>query len=74
MKNVRYVACIILGGLIVTMGGCSKQEKTIGGTLIGAGTGALIGSAAGGTTGGIIGAIGGGAIGGIIGHSSGDDK
>ena len=75
MKNFRLV--LALAGLSVSMllSGCTKQEKTVGGAVLGAGTGALIGGAASGNAGGAIagGAIG-GVAGGLIGHSLGDDE
>jgi uncharacterized protein YcfJ len=61
-------------GAMVSFSGCTKEEKTVAGVVIGAGTGAAIGGAAGGGGGAAIGAVVGGAAGGIIGHESGDDR
>jgi uncharacterized protein YcfJ len=70
----RLIAVAVAVSTLALVSGCTKQEKTISGALIGAGTGALIGSAAGHTGGGIAGAAIGGVAGGLIGHSMGDDK
>lgn len=66
------VAIILFSGTMLLMG-CSKEEKTVGGALIGAGTGAVIGGAAGGAGGAVGGGILGGVAGGLIGNSMGDD-
>jgi len=67
------LALILFAGTIM-LTGCSKQEKTLGGALIGAGAGAGIGAAAGGGGGAAIGAGVGAITGGLIGHSMGDDE
>ena len=78
MKNRKIViwkavaAIILFSGTMLLMG-CSKEEKTVGGVLIGAGTGAVIGGAAGGGGGAAAGGILGGITGGLIGNSMGDD-
>jgi uncharacterized protein YcfJ len=76
MKKYIVLALVGIVGIsyLMVTSGCTKKEKTVGGVLIGAGTGALIGGAAGGGGGAAIGAVVGGAGGGIIGHSLGDDK
>jgi uncharacterized protein YcfJ len=74
MKFIPIIGMIALFGSLVFITGCTKEEKTISGVAIGAGSGALIGSAAGGTTGGVVGGVTGGVLGGVIGHSLGDDK
>lgn len=66
------VLILMAGTLLLT--GCSKQEKTLGGALIGAGAGAGIGAAAGGGPGAAVGGVIGAVTGGVIGHSMGDDK
>jgi osmotically inducible lipoprotein OsmB len=64
-QNSKVISLIVLiGGL----GGCATNTDT--GTLIGAGTGALVGNVASG--GSAIGTIGGAAVGGIIGHEVGE--
>ena len=73
-RTISIIMCIGLLGAALTFSGCSKEEKTLAGVGIGAGTGALIGSAAGGTKGGLAGAAIGGVAGGLIGHSLGDDE
>lgn len=55
---------VLIGGL----GGCATNTDT--GTLIGAGTGAVVGNLA--TGGSAIGTLGGAAVGGIIGHEVGE--
>ena len=66
------LAVILFSGTMLFVG-CSKDEKTVGGTLIGAGTGAIIGGAAGGTGGAIGRGVIGGIAGGLIGNSLGDN-
>lgn len=73
-KVIHLVALVATIGSLALLTGCSKQEKTVSGALLGAGTGALMGSAAGGTGGGLAGAAIGGVAGGLVGHSMGDDK
>ena len=74
MKYIKLMAVIALLGSSILLSSCSKEEKTLAGAAIGAGTGALVGSAAGGTGGGVAGAAIGGVAGGLIGHSLGDDN
>lgn len=69
MNKTKSLTFIVVTSMALLMAGCSKQEKTIAGAAIGAGTGALIGSAAGGAGGGIAGAALGGLAGGVIGHN-----
>ncbi len=63
-------AIILAGALLAaTLGGCSeynRTDRTIGGGLIGAGAGALIGSASGNAgAGALIGGVGGAVIGNV---------
>ncbi len=75
MKKITYMIALAMTiSSLALLTSCTKQEKTVAGAAIGAGTGALVGSAAGGTGGGIAGAAIGGVAGGLIGHSMGDDK
>ena len=74
MAFKKQIAGILVISCMLMIGGCTKKEKTVGGVLIGAGTGAAIGGLAGGGTGAAIGAVGGGVAGGLIGHSMGDDE
>jgi len=76
MKKYIVLALVGIVGIsyLMVTSGCTKKEKTVGGILIGAGTGAAIGGAAGGGGGAAIGAVVGATGGGIIGHSLGDDK
>lgn len=74
MKIIRIIPVFLLILSMLGLSGCSKQERTIAGILIGAGTGALIGSAVGGTGGGVAGAAIGGITGGVIGNASGHDN
>lgn len=73
-KVTRLIALAVAVSSLTLLTGCTKQEKTISGVLIGAGTGALIGSAVGNTGGGVAGAAIGGVAGGLIGNSMGNDK
>ena len=72
----RFLAVFIMGLMLASacvLSSCTKKEKTVGGALIGAGTGAAIGSAVGNTEGAIAGGALGAVAGGLIGHSMGDD-
>ena len=73
-KTIRTIAYVTALSTLTLLTGCTKQEKTGSGVLIGAGTGALIGGLAGGPGGAVAGGVIGGAGGGIIGHSMGDDE
>ena len=72
LMSILATVALIVTLTVVT--GCTKQEKTVGGVLIGAGTGAAIGGVAGGGTGAAVGGVAGGLVGGIIGNSMGGDK
>ena len=74
MRTIHAFAILLLLGTVIFLSSCTKEEKTLAGAALGAGTGALVGSAAGGTGGGIAGAAIGGVAGGLLGHSLGDDK
>jgi uncharacterized protein YcfJ len=75
MKRLGAVLLILgLIGSAVVLSSCTKEEKTIGGALIGAGAGAGIGAAVGNTEGAVAGGVIGAVAGGLIGHSMGDDK
>lgn len=74
MSIKKYVGLSLVAASMLIVSGCSKQERTLAGALIGAGAGALVGSAAGGTGGGVAGAAIGGITGAIIGNASGGDK
>lgn len=69
MKKLMFVA--LLGA---TLAGCSEyseSDRTVGGALIGAGTGAAIGAiATGDGTGAAIGALAGGATGAVVGNAT----
>ena len=69
MTLMKYALLGLVLGAGLVMSGCSKQEKTLSGVALGAGTGALIGGAAGGTGGALVGAGLGGVVGGVIGHN-----
>jgi hypothetical protein len=72
---VKFIAIGFLVATSISIGGCSKAEKTAGGAGLGALTGAVIGGAAGkGVGGALLGGAIGGIAGGAIGHSMGDDK
>lgn len=67
-------AAIIVVAAALALGGCSQyseSDRAVGGGLIGAGTGALIGGLATGTTGGaVVGGVLGGATGAIVGAAT----
>lgn len=68
MKRFAYMITIsLMTGLLM---GCSKSDRTIAGTALGAGVGAAAGSALGGTGGAIIGGAAGAVAGGAIGRST----
>ena len=68
MKN-KVLAVVMAGTLVVTLGACTKSQKTIGGAALGAAGGALIGNAIGGGTGAIIGGVAGAGAGAVIGNN-----
>lgn len=74
MKIVRIIFGLSIIALAVSISGCSKDERTVGGALIGAGAGAGIGAAAGGGTGAAVGAGVGAVTGALIGRSTADDE
>lgn len=75
MNNSRLVAGILLlCAATCLIAGCTKQEKTAAGVIVGAAVGAGIGGAAGGGGGAVAGGVVGGVTGGLVGHSLGDDK
>lgn len=67
-----FAIVLFVGAALIS--GCSKDERTVGGALIGAGTGAVIGGAAGGTGGAVAGGAIGALTGGLIGRSTAKDK
>lgn len=71
---IKLLLATLALGAMGSFSGCTKEEKTVTGVLIGAGTGAAIGGAAGGGGGAAAGAVIGGVTGGVIGHASGDDR
>jgi len=73
MKILRNLFIVALLGTALALTSCSKDERTVGGALIGAGAGAAIGSAVGNTEGAVIGGIGGAVVGGAIGRSTAKD-
>jgi len=56
------IACVFTG--------CSKKERTVAGTLIGAGAGVGIGAATGGVGAAVAGGVVGGVLGGVIGNKT----
>jgi hypothetical protein len=63
----RISACVVTAGLVLGLSACTNPydpvQRTIGGGLIGAGSGAAIGAAAAGGHGAALGAAVGGAVG-----------
>jgi hypothetical protein len=71
MKILRTFRCMVAVGLILGLSACTNPydpvQRTIGGGLIGAGSGAAIGAAAAGGHGAALGAAVGGAVGAVAG-------
>jgi osmotically inducible lipoprotein OsmB len=67
-KTIKIFSIIVLTTGLSACAGMSNTER---GTLIGAGTGAAIGSA---VVGGPLGVVGGAAVGGVIGHEIGENE
>ena len=71
MTRPRIIPCVLAIGLILGLSACSNPydpvQRTIGGGLIGAGSGAAIGAAAAGGHGAALGAAVGGAVGALAG-------
>jgi len=68
---------VVLLSLALALAGCntdSQSQRTVGGAVIGAGGGALIGAAAGGGRGAAIGAVAGGLTGALIGRATTPDN
>ena len=69
MTKPRIAACVVAVGLIFSLSACTNPydpvQRTIGGGLIGAGSGAAIGAAAAGGHGAALGAAVGGAVGAV---------
>ena len=72
--NFKALLALVLLGSTLLFAGCTKDEKTVGGIVLGGAAGAGIGAAAGGAGGAVAGGLIGGTAGGLIGHSMGDDK
>jgi len=68
-KTIKIFSIIVLTAGLSACAGMSNTER---GTLIGAGTGAAVGSVISG--GSPLGVVGGAAVGGIIGHEIGEDQ
>jgi hypothetical protein len=71
MTKPRIIACVVAIGLVLGLSACTNPydpvQRTIGGGLIGAGSGAAIGAAAAGGHGAALGAAVGGAVGAVAG-------
>jgi len=71
MTRPRIIPCVLAIGLILGLSACTNPydpvQRTIGGGLIGAGSGAAIGAAAAGGHGAALGAAVGGAVGAVAG-------
>ncbi len=66
MKGI-FAKCVIAGGLLLAVAGCTDPndpgQRTVGGGLLGAAGGAAIGGLAGGGSGALAGGLLGGAVG-----------
>src|ERR1700720_3831866 len=71
MTKPRIIPCVVAIGLVLGLSACTNPydpvQRTIGGGLIGAGSGAAIGAAAAGGHGAALGAAVGGAVGALTG-------
>ncbi|MBD3273200.1 hypothetical protein GF385_02500 [Candidatus Dependentiae bacterium] len=67
--TIKGLLAILFFAGAILISGCSKDEKTAAGAVIGAGTGAAVGGAAGGTGGAVAGGAIGAVTGGIIGRN-----
>jgi hypothetical protein len=71
MTKPRIILCVVAIGLVLGLSACTNPydpvQRTIGGGLIGAGSGAAIGAAAAGGHGAALGAAVGGAVGAVAG-------
>jgi len=69
MTRRRNIPCMVGAGLVLSLSACTNPydpvQRTIGGGLIGAGSGAAIGAAAAGGHGAALGAAVGGAVGAV---------
>jgi hypothetical protein len=69
MTRRRNIPCMVAAGLVLSLSACTNPydpvQRTIGGGLIGAGSGAAIGAAAAGGHGAALGAAVGGAVGAV---------
>lgn len=67
-----YLTIPVLASLVFVAGcdASNPTDRTIGGALIGAGSGAAIGAMAGGGPGAAIGALSGAAVGGTVGYAT----
>lgn len=75
LAKIRFtLAVLALASLLCFLTGCNKTESTLGGMLIGAGTGAVIGGAVNGGTGAAIGAVTGAIGGAVVGNLAGEDE
>ncbi len=72
--KMTHVFGLALVGAALTLGGCTRTEKTLAGALIGAGAGAGIGAAVSGGSGAAIGAGAGAVAGGVTGYTLGNDR
>src|SRR5438132_14028971 len=76
MTKPRIIPCVVAIGLVLGLSACTNPygpvQRTIGGGLIGAGSGAAIGAAAAGGHGAALGAgVGGAGVGGAVGALTG---
>lgn len=66
----RILVCIALTVGLAACSSTSQSDRTVGGALLGAGTGALVGGAIDGGRGALIGAAVGGVGGAVVGHET----
>ncbi|MBC8129552.1 MAG: hypothetical protein H7Y08_04435 [Rhizobiaceae bacterium] len=60
-----------MAAILAVATGCTTNERTVGGALIGGTGGAILGDAVGGTGGAVVGGLAGGTAGALVGRDSG---
>ena len=65
----KTIAAVAILGAVFAGAGCSTNQKTVGGAVVGGVGGAVVGDAIGGTGGAVVGGVGGAVAGGAIGRN-----
>jgi Na+-translocating ferredoxin:NAD+ oxidoreductase RnfD subunit len=67
MTKILAAAALLGASFVAT--GCTTNERTVGGAVVGGAGGAVVGNAIGGTGGAVVGGVGGAVAGGAIGRN-----